>query len=264
MTQHRSKILHRYPVNRLGRTFVVGDLHGCLYQLLWLWELVNFDEEVDILYITGDLSDRGEDSEGCIELLKKKCVRSTAGNHERLLMQAAGLIQNKYFNWRDYERSGGLWAIRMSAQRRLEYAKMVAELPVVIVVGEGKERFNILHAEFYGSDKDLDALEEVDELTDEQEDMLMWSRDMMVKGIVKPSVQKGLSRTFSGHNREPHVYQVGSQIMIDTGAYMTKFRPGTAFGLTMIEPATMQMWKYHDDGKPRQSGNAGNLVQRDI
>lgn len=209
-----------------------------------LLSLVNFDFQNDILYICGDWCDRGPDSEGVLELSKQPWCRGIQGNHEVLLMQAAGLLYNPCFTTEHYSDSGGDWAIRMSSQRRLEYAKMAAALPVVIVIGEGEERINLIHAEFYGDDEKLDALEFAESIPWETMDALQWSRAMMVKGQIDPICQKGLSRTFSGHNKSPHVYQRGSQIMLDTGAYMATNRERTPYGLTLMNPYTREMWKY--------------------
>ena len=59
----------RLPVNKTGRDFVLGDLHGTTDLLRALMEHVAFDPKKDRLFSVGDLIDRGEDSPGGLTLL---------------------------------------------------------------------------------------------------------------------------------------------------------------------------------------------------
>ena len=78
-------LIQRYPHNRTGRDFVIGDLHGCLPLLTRLLDHVQFDPTLDRLFSTGDLIDRGPDSAGCLELLKENWFHAVVGNHELML-----------------------------------------------------------------------------------------------------------------------------------------------------------------------------------
>lgn len=238
------KLLQRYPVNRVGRTFIAGDLHGCYDQFMWLLDKINFNKAIDIMYQEGDLGDRGPDSEKCFELCREPWFRPVEGNHERMLRWA--VESPELLDWENWGKHGGNWAIRMSSRRRKHYYDLIKDLPAVIVVGEGEERFNIFHAEFYGSDKDLDKLEFAEDVPHE----LLWDRKIYKGEIdlsLNPNVQKGLSRSFVGHTITPYVKQIGSQIYIDTGSYYALHRDVTPYGVSVIEPATMQVWTYRKD-----------------
>nr|QDP21839.1 serine/threonine protein phosphatase [Bradyrhizobium cosmicum] len=79
-------------------TFAVGDIHGCLDELLTLLavcELACPDEDARFILV-GDYIDRGPDSRGVIDFLIRRqsdqegrfiCLR---GNHEEMLVRAAG------------------------------------------------------------------------------------------------------------------------------------------------------------------------------
>lgn len=73
------------------RTFVVGDLQGCLAPLLDLLEQVKFDETRDQLWCAGDLVNRGPDSLGTLEFLYsiRKSIKVVLGNHDLHLLAVA-------------------------------------------------------------------------------------------------------------------------------------------------------------------------------
>ena len=66
------------------RTFIIGDLHGCLRELVTLLNKVNFDYERDLLISAGDLVDRGPHSADvmmfCMHTLKNFYM--VLGNHD--------------------------------------------------------------------------------------------------------------------------------------------------------------------------------------
>lgn len=219
-----------YPHNDKGRTFVAGDLHGCYHQLETLLDRVKFDKENDILYLPGDLGDRGPESEKCFGLLDEDWVRVTAGNHEEIFIDSCD--PRIAFNWENWRIHGGYWAEVMSCAKRMEYVKKLFELPVVIVVGEGERRFNVFHAEFHGSDAQLDKLIEV---KDRRVPLsLQWGSELF-KGNVSPSKHEGLSISFVGHRITSEVKQIGSHVYMDTGAFMAEGQKESEYGLSLAE-----------------------------
>ncbi len=107
-------------------------------------------------------------------------------------------------------------------------------LPLVRVVGSGEARFNVLHAEFFGSDADLDN----GPLSADQQQQILWGRELATgQGITGNTVrQRGLSPTYCGHTPVREVQQIGAQIFVDTGA----FAPGGK--LTVVEALTSRRW----------------------
>jgi serine/threonine protein phosphatase 1 len=74
----------------IEKTFVVGDIHGCLGVLKRLIDKIPWDPSKDRLIFIGDYIDRGEDSRGVIEYVvtltkNSQKVQCLIGNHEQAL-----------------------------------------------------------------------------------------------------------------------------------------------------------------------------------
>lgn len=70
------------------RRFVVGDIHGELDKLIQVLNLCGFDNLSDLLISIGDLSDRGKDSWGVVELLMSiNNLIFIRGNHDYQMLQ---------------------------------------------------------------------------------------------------------------------------------------------------------------------------------
>jgi hypothetical protein len=69
----------------MGRTVIVGDVHGCAGELEALLESVGFSP-ADKLVFVGDVVARGPDSHGVLALMKRLGATSVRGNHESKLL----------------------------------------------------------------------------------------------------------------------------------------------------------------------------------
>ena len=58
-----------HPLNRHGRDYVIGDLHGQWQALQRALGEVAFDPARDRLFSVGDLADRGPDSLRCLQII---------------------------------------------------------------------------------------------------------------------------------------------------------------------------------------------------
>jgi len=220
-------VVEHHPVNHAGRDFVVGDLHGCVDALRFLLREVDFDPSRDRLFSVGDLVDRGSQSEQALALLDKPWFHAVLGNHEDALCAVAeGRLKKQW--WYGI---GGLWGAQVPLERLRAYAQRLRALPLVRVVGSGSERFNVLHAEFLGTDAGLDA----GNFSDEVCQQMLWGRSLAM-GTGDPMSQLGLSLTYCGHTPMREVRQIGAQVFIDTGA----FGPGGK--LTIVEARTTKRW----------------------
>lgn len=72
-------------------TYVVGDLQGCYRELQQLLATVKFDPAKDVLWLTGDLVNRGPQSLECLRLIKSlgKSAVTVLGNHDLHLLAVA-------------------------------------------------------------------------------------------------------------------------------------------------------------------------------
>lgn len=219
-------VIH-HQANRNGRDFVVGDLHGCVDALRYLLHEVAFNPARDRLFSVGDLVDRGEQSEEALALLDRPWFHAVLGNHEDTLCAVAeGRMRPQW--WYGI---GGTWAVGLTDETLQRYAQRLRQLPLVRVVGSGSERFNILHAEFFGSDADLDA----DDFSADERQQLLWGRELAI-GSGDPGRQRDLSLTYCGHTPMREVQLIGSQVFVDTGA----FGPGGK--LTIVEALKPHRW----------------------
>jgi hypothetical protein len=66
----------------MGRTVVVGDVHGCRRELEELLEKVAFVRGTDRLVLVGDLVARGPDTHGVLALVRDLRAIAVRGNHE--------------------------------------------------------------------------------------------------------------------------------------------------------------------------------------
>lgn len=85
-----------------GKTFVVGDVHGCLEMLLRLLDVVPWQARRDRLIFVGDCIDRGPDSKGVVDRILELMqmdpdVTCLLGNHEAMLLDyLSGIAPDLY------------------------------------------------------------------------------------------------------------------------------------------------------------------------
>lgn len=204
-----------FDENTKGRDFIVSDLHGCYDEFMDFLVHLNFNTSKDRMFCCGDLVDRGPKSLECLQLLEARWFYSVRGNHEQLMIDS--LMYHKDSSlWRE---NGGEWGYPRGIRERediVSFIKMVEPyLPYIIVVGNGTNRFNIVHAEMTFtpdiSDADLDSLE-WDEYASES---LIWGRDI-IQGHPAPH-SENLSTTYVGHTPLENVVTIGKQVYIDGG-----------------------------------------------
>ena len=75
-----------------GKSYIIGDLHGCSDMLEEMLGIITWDPEKDDLIFIGDYIDRGNDSKGVIDILIKLMessskVQCLMGNHESLFLE---------------------------------------------------------------------------------------------------------------------------------------------------------------------------------
>lgn len=224
----------KLPWNSLGRDFVVGDIHGCLPDLLDLLDRVSFDKKVDRLLSVGDLVDRGPDSWGVLALLAEPWFFAVKGNHEDLLLDhiRKESIAPKYSPV-DFIRNGGSWYYSQKCPDgydRERIFSLLEKLPHIIVVSGTSNRFNVVHGELLSfkkgqptlfGDPDIDRWEFcLESGSSLEESDLIWERTIFTgQGLQLPDRREYLSPTFCGHSIVEKITIRNNHINLDTGAF---------------------------------------------
>lgn len=114
----------------MGRTLVVGDLHGCYDELMALLDAAQFGAE-DRVVCVGDLVTKGEKSREVLELLMSDArFASVLGNHDRaLLAYWRGEVEKKSLKPSQRKCADEL------RDGRVEYAAFLGTLPAYVDLG---------------------------------------------------------------------------------------------------------------------------------
>ncbi|EDO95576.1 metallophosphoesterase [Burkholderia pseudomallei] len=227
--------VERFPANVAGRDFIVGDVHGCVAQLVILLQDVKFDRAVDRLFSVGDLIDRGPDSPSALALLYEPWFHAVRGNHEQMLATVIDQPTARHWDW--WTQNGGAWARCERAATLRLYADLVNALPLAIVVGDGPERFNVMHGEFFGTDDGLDS----GDFAPHVAMAMLWGRDLINGKAVPP--REGLSVTYVGHTPVRTPFCAFSHHYLDTGAgHRTRDARLTLYQHGVGEAASIRTW----------------------
>ena len=70
----------------MGRTIIIGDVHGCRTELEDLLDYVGLTRADDV-FLVGDLIVRGPDPRGTLEVVRRIGARAVRGNHEDRLLR---------------------------------------------------------------------------------------------------------------------------------------------------------------------------------
>ena len=114
----------------MGRTLVVGDLHGCYDELIALLDSVKFAAE-DRVVCVGDLVTKGEKSREVLELFMSDArFTSVLGNHDRALLSY----------WRGEVKKKELKSAQRKCAKELKegrerYAAYLSTLPLYVDLG---------------------------------------------------------------------------------------------------------------------------------
>lgn len=141
----------RLPRNRLGRDFVVGDLHGQRPLLEARLAAVGFDPRIDRVFSVGDLIDRGPDSLETLALIEEPWFHAVLGNHELMLLHFLGMFEHRELRRRDFAARKGPWvldALYAQRGRLLRLAEQVATLPLALHVDDDAP-FNVMHGDLH-------------------------------------------------------------------------------------------------------------------
>lgn len=224
-----SATVKHFQANDAGKDYVVGDIHGCTAEFRALLDKVAFSPAVDRVFSVGDLIDRGPDSMGALRLLNEPWFHAVRGNHEAMMVDA--LRSDDELAMRQWIANGGAWNYDHHGDELDALLAHVERLPLAIVVGNDGRRFNVVHAEFIGTDDELAA----GGFDESKAAWMLWGRQIVAGNVLTSHLPK--SPTYVGHSIVDEVCKFGSHRFIDTGAFKPYYM-GNPGALTLVEAAT--------------------------
>jgi serine/threonine protein phosphatase 1 len=196
----------KFDINPTGRDFFVGDLHGMLTEFYAELAAVDFDFDNDRMFCVGDLIDRGNDSMGCLQLLKEHWFHCVKGNHEDMML--GGLA---YHIWMY---NGGEWWQELDTTEQDYCEELVRDtLFDKITVETEYGRIGVAHADVFGRWEDAN----MNTTTFEGVAELLWGR-RRIHGNILDKVE-GVDAVVVGHTPVKFVTTRGNVVYIDTGAF---------------------------------------------
>lgn len=195
-----------FKENKLGTDYVVGDIHGQYQQLMTQLKEINFNFKADRLFATGDLIDRGPESEKCLMLLEEPWFFSVIGNHEYHLLEGKTDLLIT-------EGMGNTWLEKYQNNQRktISFCDIIVEnQPLTITIEAGDVSVGVAHAlppEIWPYENSCTP--NVNEVLD-----IIWSRPLGTK-VVKRDL-KGVDYVICGHSRVNSIKVLNRHIFIDT------------------------------------------------
>lgn len=200
-----ARITH-LPTNSRGRDLIVGDLHGHRRTLDHALRALAFNPATDRLLAVGDLIDRGPDSPGCLSLLAEPWFHAVKGNHEDLMLgtvRELGGVYGTDTRHAIHQNNGGSWLKQLWPPHKelADWIERARSLPHVLVVGQERNRYHVVHAGF--AEGITDAL--IDQGRAGDPESLMWSRQrgQTLRDSAGTATAKAdsseLSTTYFGH-----------------------------------------------------------------
>ncbi len=202
-----------------------------------LLDLAGFDPACDLVWSLGDLIDRGPFSARCLELLALPWFRAIRGNHEQLLLDAAG----DHGAWLQWTVNGGDWALGYAWDDPVLRARLDA-LPWACELTTKVGRIGLIHADVDPTcdwPQVLAALPADRGLTRQS---ALWSRssaNQARRGLPGRQVA-GVDLVLVGHTIVTRPFQWGNLWFLDSGAVVCH-DPSAALSMLEVHPS-LKLW----------------------
>jgi len=214
--------IQRFQLNTIGSDYVVGDIHGCLDQLNKQLHELKFNQDVDRLFCTGDLVDRGPDSIDVIKLLEQDWFHSVVGNHEFMLSFAPtdATLYNIHIA------NGAYWFALLDGTVKQYIVNLIHnKMPLIIEVETQSGLIGIVHGDL----KDLidwNTLYQDGFIDYDFQQNCLWGRYLFERSYYNPVpvIIDNIHKVYFGHSITPHGTPIvyGNCVFIDSGAISGK------------------------------------------
>lgn len=214
--------------------YVVGDIHGCYYELIAALKAAGFKFGKDVLIAVGDIVDRGTENLKCLQLLKESWFHTVKGNHEDFCWQ--GLHDERIAFYHKMQNNGGRWFYELFDDEQEVVARMVNRLPILIELHYKGKKYGFVHADVPVQDWEL--LKEMVANNDMQIDSdrsvidhCLWARSVVNLDTVEIAQ---VDQVFLGHTVLPEIKHVGNCTFLDTGAVFHEQDPRYKFSVIKL------------------------------
>lgn len=220
-TRMNSPFVYVLRFNRgKGRDIVMADVHAMAHLVRAGLAQIDFDPEVDRLFLLGDLVDRGPYSDEMLDLLNEPWCFSVRGNHEDAILQCyQGGRLDPAAMAHHVKRNGGAWWLDLSEERRQAHLAAYARMPLVIEVETVRGLVGLVHAEVPPG-MDWNTFKAKLEAGDNHTIMsALWGRRRITENDDRGV--KGIDRLFSGHTIVTRACRLGNCYFMDAGAFLS-------------------------------------------
>jgi serine/threonine protein phosphatase 1 len=236
-----------FPINRAGRDFVVGDIHGMFGSLEELLAKISFNPERDRVFSVGDLIDRGDQSHRVLEFLNKPWFSSVMGNHESMLLDSR-VSAHTLHNWTKY--NGGAWWKQLSKKAQDEIHHKIAKLPYLFEIETAIGSIAVAHADLPAAKNWSDIVRTIS-ADDDLKSYILWSRQRhkTMRRTNSTSPIEGIKLAVMGHTPHKEPLRRENVFYIDTGATYINDRNLGSLTLLQVHPTLKvhQHSTYTDD-----------------
>jgi len=197
---------------------VIGDIHGCYYTLLELYDTVKTKYPDVEIYSVGDLLDRGKHSYKVVEFIKEKEIKFVPGNHDLMFShffeKPASIFAQ---TWSHNDNQSTLASYSDDEGKVWEHIKLIKKQPLYLNLSD----CFITHAglssyykkEVYKSDNNIELIIQIIEEEYKYDHGIMWNRDKLLD-IGKLQVV--------GHTPKKEITfdKKANVLYVDTGAFL--------------------------------------------
>lgn len=240
-TIRKGNLVDTYSLNKNGKDYVLGDIHGKYDIIDNFLEEIGFNPETDRLFSVGDLVDRGSNSVKSLWYMKQDWFIPVLGNHEKMFLE---IYENKMLSEEEAEMvpyimgNGSEWWAYLNNDVRRELLEQFSKLPIAIEVETDIGTVGIVHAEVpmgYSWQQFKDELNKRDNNIIEH---AIWSRSRIRHYKEENDdihIVNGIDRIFVGHTVLETPKQVGNIFYIDTGSvFRNESNPKNRLTITEI------------------------------
>jgi len=211
-------MIKEFNKNKIGKDFIVGDIHGCFSKLKNHLNAIGFNpENGDRLFSVGDLIDRGDECEMVLQWLDYDWFHPVRGNHDDYVCRYDTCdVGNWIYN-------GGIWFAGLQEYEKVIYKDRFSSLPIAIELETEYGKIGIVHANCPFNDwnifkKSLANLENT-KYQKNVKNSCMWDRSRIENKMFEQSKVENIDVVICGHTPLEKREWVGNVLHIDTAGW---------------------------------------------